>query len=92
MSGTASIILANAVGSDGRSRLRYKPSGGSERFHALHPKPPIGCHNGVFACDQHNLMPGDRPLPAHTIAKDLRCNRAACKKLFDLADAAALNT
>ena len=51
-----SPILANAVGSDGRSRLRYKPSGGSERFHALHPKPPIGCHNGVFACDQHNLI------------------------------------
>lgn len=84
----APLIMASVIYGDFRSRLRYRPSGGSERFHALAAAEDPPTRSTHFACDRHNLVPGSQPVPAHTIAKEMRCARAACAKLFAAADSA----
>ena len=78
---TTEVVQAAAVAFDGYSRLRGPRYSGSARFHA------IAAH-GNMACDAHSMVPG-RKVPASTIAADLRCKRAACAKLYALADGEA---
>lgn len=72
------VVQAAPVAFDGYSRLGGPRYSGSACFHA------IAAH-GYMACDAHSMVPGQK-VPASTIAAALRCNRAACAKLFALAD------
>lgn len=74
------VLMAACVSFDGRSRLRGRVRGTSERFHAISER------GAWFACDSMNHSPG-RKQPAHTVAAELRCRRAACASLFARADA-----
>lgn len=71
-------IRAACIEGDFRSRLRHKPAGGSERFHAV-------ADHGGFACDRHNMSPGAMSA-ATEVPEALRCRRAACAERFRQAD------